>query len=130
MKPRMLKSIVTTALCAAGSLHAAETAVMSPIPWDAQGQFVEELEVPDQGVVEACEKLTAGAKVHWLYEADAPLDFNVHYHQGKKVRMPVRKDRTAKAEALFKAPTAQEYCWMWTNKSGAPVQLTLQLRRR
>jgi hypothetical protein len=130
MKPCMLKSLATMALCAAGSIHAAETAVMSPIPWDAQGQFLEELQVPDQGVVEACEKLTAGAKVHWRYAADAPLDFNVHYHKGKKVTMPVRKDRTAKAEALFKAATAQEYCWMWSNKSGAPVWLTLQLQRQ
>jgi hypothetical protein len=118
------------ALCAAGSLHATETAVMSPIPWDSKGQFLEELQVPAQGVVEACEKLAAGAQVHWRYEANAPMDFNVYYYQGKNMTMPVRKDRTARADALFKAATAQEYCWMWSNKSGAPVRLTLQLQRR
>jgi hypothetical protein len=122
--------VAAVALGAAGILHAAETAVMSPIPWDAKGEFVEELQVPDQGVVEACEKLAAGTQVHWSYEANAPVDFNVHYHHGKKVKTPVRKDRIARADALFKAATAQEYCWMWSNKSGAPVQLSFQLQRR
>lgn len=127
---RRMACAAVAALCATVAAHAAEPLLMSPIPWNAQGRFEQELQVPEQGVVEACEKLAAGARVQWRYEASAPLDFNVHYHRGKKVDMPVRHDGVARAEALFKAASAQDYCWMWHNKTGAPVRLSFRLERR
>ena len=125
-----MKNIIAIALCATIPPVAAETVVIFPVPWDAQGAFQQELQVPDRGVVEVCEKLAQGARVHWRYEASAPVDFNVHYHQAEKVKMPVRKDRSARAEALLKAASSQEYCWMWSNKSDAPVRLSFHLQRR
>ena len=32
----------------------------------------------------------------WSFEAPAPLDFNIHYHEGKKVRFPAEKSQVTK----------------------------------
>lgn len=126
----MLKAIAALALCSAGTLQAAETMVMSPIPWDERQSYLDQLRVPDAGTAEICERLEAGAKVQWRYKASEPVDFNVHSRAGKTVTVLVRKDRTARADAVFTAGSAQEYCWSWTNNSGSSVELTLQLKRR
>jgi hypothetical protein len=126
----MLKVIAAFALCCASTVQAAETMVMSPVPWDAKQSFLEKLQMPDEATAEVCEKLDGGAKVQWRYKASAPLDFNVHYRVGKKVTVLLRKDHTSRADAVFTAGSAQEYCWSWTNNSEAPVELTLYLRRR
>lgn len=123
--------VVAVALAASiSAAHAAGEMVLSPVPWDSQGRYEQEMQVPDEGVVEVCEKLAAAAKVAWRFDAGAPLDFNLHFHAGKKVEMPVRKDQARRGSGLFKAKSEQDYCWMWTNKSGSAVQLVMQLQRR
>lgn len=126
----MLKATAALVLCSAGTLQAAETMVMTPIPWDERQSYLERLRMPDEGTAEVCEKLEAGAKVQWRYKSSAPLDFNVHSRAGKTVTVLVRKDRTARADAVFTAGSAQEYCWSWTNNSGDSVELNLYLKRR
>jgi hypothetical protein len=126
----MLKSIAALALCFTGTLQAAETMVMSPVPWDDKQSYLETLQIPDQGTAEVCEKLNDGAKVQWRYKSSAPVDFNIHQRLGKKAAVLVRKDRTARADALFTASLEHEYCWSWTNSSGGSVELILYLKRR
>ena len=106
-------------------------AEMVPITWDAQGEFAKNVSVKPGGFVELCEKLPAGAKVSWRFKADAALDFNVHFHEGKAVRYPVRQDQVSEADGVLEAPGAQDYCWMWVNKGkgGSPVPLAIQLKR-
>lgn len=115
-------------ILAACSTHADEM-VLSPVPWDARGRFEQELQLPDDGIVEVCETLAVAAQVAWHFEAGAPLDFNVHYHAGNQVGTPVRKDQVRGASGVFRAQSAQEYCWMWKNTTGSAVQLRLQLLR-
>ncbi|MCR5882973.1 hypothetical protein LRS03_08935 [Rhizobacter sp. J219] len=126
----MLKATAALVLCSAGSLHATETMVMSPVPWDAQQSYLERLRMPAEGTAEVCERLETGAKVQWRYKTSASVDFNVHARAGKTVTVLVRKDRTTRADAVFTAASAQEYCWSWTNNSGGSVELTLHLKRR
>jgi hypothetical protein len=130
MTPSTLKAIAAAGVVAATASHATETAVMSPVPWDTNGRFLQELQVPDEAAVEVCEKLSTGAQVSWRYKASTPVDFNVHFHQGKEVSTPVRIDHRAQADAVFKATSAQEYCWTWLNRSGKPVRLAIQLQKR
>ena len=70
---------VALALCESG------IAQFVPVEWDATCQFSK-----------AREKLPKGAKVAWSFEAAAPLDFNIHYHEGKKVRFPAEKSQVTK----------------------------------
>lgn len=100
-------------------------AQLVPAEWDTAGQFSKELPIAPGKFVEVCEKLPKGARVAWTFEAAAPLDFNIHFHEGKKVRFPAKKDGVAKDQGTLVTALAQDYCWMWTNK--APVETTLRL---
>ena len=80
--------------------------------------------------VEACEKLPVGAKIAWRFESGAPLDFNIHYHEGQDVRFPARKDQVAASEGTLDVQRAQDYCWMWTNKGTAATPLKVTLKRQ
>jgi hypothetical protein len=100
-----------------------------PIEWDSTGQFTRELAIPPGKFVEACEKLPKGAKVAWSFEALAPLDFNIHYHEGKEVRFPAKKGQVTKDEGTLATTLEQDYCWMWTNKAAAEATMRLRLAK-
>jgi hypothetical protein len=105
-------------------------AELVPVKWDADGQFVREFSIAPGKFVEACEKLSKGTKVAWRFEAQSPLDFNVHYHEGKAVRFPARQDQVAASEGALDVKLEQDYCWMWTNKGAAATSLKVTLKRQ
>lgn len=121
MKPLMLP--LAAVLFALSESAGAE---MVPVEWDAAGRFEKTVPVQSGKFVEACQKLPKGAQVTWSFEAAAPLDFNVHYHEGKKVLYPARKDKVARAAGTLATELEQDYCWMWTNKG--PTETTLRFR--
>jgi len=77
---------------------------------------------------EECLKMSAGQTIAYAFEATAPVDFNIHYHRGKDVFYPVKDDGVGRAEARFSAPSADEYCLMWTNRTAQPVTISGALR--
>jgi hypothetical protein len=67
-------------------------------------------------VVEWCADLARGQRASYHFGADAPLDFNIHAHEGDKVIYPVKRNGQRRAgPSRFSAPSATEWCWMWTN---------------
>lgn len=102
-------------------------AELVPVKWDAGGKFQHETAIAAGKFVEICEKLPRGAKVQWRFEAQSPVDFNVHFHEGKEVRFPAKHDQVTMAEGTLDATLAHDYCWMWTNKGAAPSKLKVQL---
>jgi len=44
------------------------------------------------------------------------MNFNIHYHEGKKVDFPAKVDGALAAEGKLSASVDQHYCWMWANK--------------
>jgi hypothetical protein len=98
-----------------------------PIRWDPAGRFEQALTVPPGGVAELCGKLRRGASVDWRFDADAPLDFNVHYHVGREAVYPVRMAGSATGADKFVAPKDQTYCWMWQNTLAQPAALKASL---
>ena len=121
-----MKSVLALAAAAAASSGAG----LVDIRWDAEGRFAHQLQLAPGKLAEACGTLPAAARVAWQYTADAPLDFNIHYHEGKAVQYPARLARQARAEGELATTSAQDYCWMWTNTGTAPVTLQLSLQRR
>jgi len=77
-----------------------------------------------KGIAEECFRLPADASVGYAFDASGPVDFNIHFHRGNDVDYPVKADQVRQADARFVAPSAQEYCLMWTNRTAAPVAVS------
>ncbi len=99
------------------------------IVWNASGRFERTVSVSPGKFAEVCDKLPAGAKVRWDFEASAPLDFNVHYHVGKDVFFPSKMVAVSTAKDTLDAKMEQDYCWMWSNKTAAPATVMVKLQR-
>lgn len=99
------------------------------ISWSGDGRFERRLTVAPGKFAEVCGKLAKAQSVHWRFDAGGPLNFNIHYHEGKDVRYPERRDALASASGQLRVALDQDYCWMWTNKSAQPVDLQLLLTR-
>lgn len=122
------KTVLTLALVLAAPSAMATDVV--PIEWSLAGTFEREVSVPAGKFAEVCGRLAAHTSVDWNFDADAPLDFNVHYHEGKKVHVPAKQDGAQAADGLLKVAASQDYCWMWTNKTARKASLKLSLRRK
>ncbi|MBI3147921.1 MAG: hypothetical protein HYZ17_05340 [Betaproteobacteria bacterium] len=100
-----------------------------PLHWDTEGGFQRQTTLRPGQSVEVCGKLPAQTRVKWSFSASAPLESNVHYHEGERVVYPARHEaRTTHPETL-QLPVAQEYCWMWSNRGGRDAALELRLHR-
>ena len=109
---------------------ASASAEVVAIAWDTSGTFQRALAIGPGKFAEVCGTLTQGQSVAWAFTSDAPLNFNIHYHQGSSVVYPDRQDQVASLEGKLVAPTGQDYCWMWENKSTAKDTLSVVLRRQ
>ena len=85
-------------------------------------------EIQPAKIVEECRVLKAQEVVRYSFEASAAVDFNVHFHRGDTVNYPVKKDAISKLEGSFTAPSREEFCWMWSNRSSSPVSIRGELR--
>ena len=124
--------------CMARTLCAATVAVVFAGPaaagvvdiqWSDSGAAAQEFRVEPGKFAEWCGKLRKGEKITWRFEAGAPLDFNIHYHEGKDVRFPAKQDGTAKAEGTLEVAVDQDYCWMWSGKGAAAAAVKATLLR-
>jgi hypothetical protein len=97
------------------------------IVWKDSNRFDRTMTVAPGKFAELCGSLGAGKAVTWSFDADGDLNFNIHYHVGKEVRYPARKERVRRSEGELAVDRAQEYCWMWTNKSAVAAKLAVQL---
>lgn len=112
-------------LCSTG----ARAADVVDIDWNPAGRFERSLAVRAGGFVEVCGKLAKGQQVRWEFAADRPLAFNIHYHVGKDVTYPERRDAVQRLGGELVAPVDQDFCWMWSNKSDGDARANLSLQR-
>ena len=78
---------------------------------------------------EECLHLEGGDRVEFAFEATEPVDFNVHYHEGKAVIMPISRDKTRADAGVFVSPATRDYCLMW-EAGGAGALLDYRIRLR
>jgi hypothetical protein len=119
------RSITAALLCAAFAAHAA----VVDIAWNSTGSFEHSQVVAAGQFAEVCGPLKAGDGVQWSFDANQPLDFNIHFHEGKAVHYPARTDQARELKGVLKAEVAQDYCWMWSNKSPVAARLRLRLQK-
>lgn len=72
------------------------------IVWNGEGRFERRMTVASGKFAEICGKLTRADTVAWRFEASGPLNFNIHYHEGKDVRYPERRDALAGADGQLR----------------------------
>ncbi|MDI4635229.1 hypothetical protein J7U46_19355 [Pelomonas sp. V22] len=107
----------------------AARAELVPIDWDGSGHFEKAMTVAPGKFAEICGKLNKGQVIAWSFKSSQPMNFNIHYHEGKTAVFPIKLDATAVAEDKLVVPVDQGYCWMWSNKTDKPVDLSLMLQR-
>ena len=99
------------------------------IAWDKAGRFETTVSVAPGKFAEVCGQLDRGQSVAWSFKADRPMNFNIHYHEGKQVVFPAKQDAAVDAQGKLDVSLSQDYCWMWTNKANAPIRLQLLLQK-
>jgi hypothetical protein len=73
-------------------------------------------------VHEECVRLDKGQGRRYDWKSTGKVDFNIHYHEGKEVFYPTKREDVSKGRGRFRAKLAQEYCWMWTAKAPAKIE--------
>ncbi|NKC13984.1 MAG: hypothetical protein GKR94_17900 [Gammaproteobacteria bacterium] len=81
------------------------------------------IDIASNHAYEACVELQSGQALRIGFEANAQLEFEVHFHRGGEVEFPVTPHRTRGAAATFSFDASRNYCLMWTNKGKRPVLL-------
>ena len=86
--------------------------------------------LPSYQVHEECFKLSEGDRVDFAFESSEPVDFNIHYHEGQAVVMPISREKSRSDAGIYVARIAQDYCLMWeAGAAGALINYRIQIRR-
>ncbi|MFP6745075.1 MAG: hypothetical protein VCB77_07815, partial [Alphaproteobacteria bacterium] len=72
---------------------------------------------------ELCLELTPRDVVHYDFQAEQPVEFDIHYHDGLRIRFPVKLRETTGQEGDFMAGLDQTYCLSWFNRSLTEISL-------
>jgi hypothetical protein len=99
------------------------------IAWDGNGRFERSMTVAPAKFAEVCGKLSKGQSIAWSFTGQQPVNFNIHYHEGKNVVFPEKKDDAISLDGTLSVPVDQDYCWMWENKGSTPASIVLSLKR-
>jgi hypothetical protein len=111
-------------LVAALALCACTTAITADSPKAVRAQPIAPYEWHEE-----CLHLDVGDRLEFAFEATEPVDFNVHYHEGKTVVMPISRDKTRADAAVFAPSIAQDYCLMWeAGAAGSLLDYRVRLR--
>ena len=120
-----LANIAIAIVCVTASNQAAASLVA--LKMDEHGRFQHQADIKAGGILEVCGKLAAGQKIDWQFSSPKALDFNIHFHEGEKVSLPVQQKARKESAGQFAVPKEQDYCWMWSNKSKSIANVSLQL---
>jgi hypothetical protein len=74
--------------------------------------------------------MVPGDRLDYSFEAQRPVAFNIHYHEGKVVVMSVSVDNATKESGTFRPLVPQDYCLMWeAGREGAIIDYSVALIR-
>ena len=111
------------------ALSAATQAEIIDVKWNAEGKFDRTQSIAPGKFVEICEHLPKDSVVAWRFKASAPLNFNLHFHQGEAVAFPEKHDGVSELQGTFVAQSKEDYCWMWTNKRDMATNVQVLLAK-
>jgi hypothetical protein len=76
---------------------------------------------------ELCLELAPRDKIRYDFQSDQPIEFNIHYHDGLRIRFPVKLTGITGHGDNFAADSDQIYCLMWFNRSLSRTALTYRV---
>jgi hypothetical protein len=76
-------------------------------------KVVRDFPLPSYQIHEECLALKAGDRVEFIFESTEPVDFNIHYHEGEAVVMPLSREKARDYAGIYAATLAHDYCLMW-----------------
>lgn len=117
------------ALALAWSPFSAHAEIVT-IKWDTDGRFTHGSEIRPGGFLELCGKIAPGPAIEWAFTSSAPVESNVHYHEGKNVVYPAKHRAAVSITDRLVVGSEQEYCWMWTNRAIQVVRVDVKLQQR
>jgi hypothetical protein len=80
--------------------------------------------------LEECLLMMPGDWLSYRFDAQRPVAFNIHYHEGQAVIMPVSRDDVTSDDDAFRPLLNQEYCLMWqAGREGAVLDYRILLNR-
>ena len=86
-------------------------------------------DIAPYAIHEQCVHLAIGDRLDYDFTANEPVDFNVHYHEGRAVVMPIVRDKVRQDSGLYIPILGQDYCLMWeAGAAGALLDYRLSLR--
>jgi len=75
-------------------------------------------------VYEDCFELEAGQSMHYEFNSDGELGYNLHWHtDAHNVKYEARETGVKTGKGTFTAGQKEYYCLMWQNKGQLPVSL-------
>jgi hypothetical protein len=112
------------ALALAMSACAGE-AIRPGIPREVTGQRINPFELHEE-----CMQMVPGDRLVYRFAAQRPVSFNIHYHEGKSVILPVSRNDVTADDGTFRPLVAQDYCLMWeAGREGAILEYRILLNR-
>ncbi len=100
----------------------------APLPIDAP-KVMESYPLRAYALHEECLQLAPGDRLDYRFTSTAPVDFNIHYHEGRALIMPVVREKTREAAGVYPAPFNGEFCLQWeAGEAGASLDYRMRLR--
>lgn len=79
---------------------------------------------------EECMHIAVGNRVEFAFESSEPVDFNIHYHEGNMVILPLVREKTRADAGVFAPLSAQDYCLTWeAGRAGTLIDYRIRLKR-
>lgn len=121
---------VPTGAIAGGALLALASCAAAPAIDPGKPLAVRAHPLPPYQVHEECASLRPGDRLHYRFESTAPLAFNIHFHDGKAMVIPLSRERVTADEGTFMPLVAQDYCLSWeAGAQGTTIDYAVRLTR-
>jgi hypothetical protein len=77
---------------------------------------------------EECVAMKPGDVLDYHFDAQRPVTFNIHFHEGNAVILPIARDNVTTDEGTYQPLLAQDYCLMWeAGREGAILDYRVKL---
>ncbi len=100
------------ATCGAALLAALTACASAPGRLEAP-KVVSGVQIAPFATVEECLSLEAGERIDFRFVAHPPVAFNVHFHEGNAVIMPLTRDGATSESGDFTADRKEVHCLAW-----------------
>ena len=92
-------------------------------------KIVQGYPLPSYQIHEECLALKPGERVEYRFESTEPVDFNLHYHEGNAVVMPLLREKSREDAGVYSVRIAQVYCLMWeAGAAGAVLDYRVRVK--